>query len=160
MAAIRGEENKSCAVSAFLLLITLFLLSANGQKAQSARSADDYFNQGLFQYHRGNLNGASADFSRAIAINPQLALAYYYRGTIRAIRGNWDAAIADYSKEVSARIRIANIVPGVTVSGLTAAAAIGGNSFAHLSTPLINREVTENGQSLRIAGSRKIATIF
>ena len=100
MAAMRGGENKFYAVSAFLLLITLFVLSADGRQAQSARSADDYFNQGLFQYHRGNLNGASADFSRAIAINPQLALAYYYRGTIRAIRGNWDAAIADYSKEI------------------------------------------------------------
>ena len=52
---------------------------------------------------------------------------------------------------VSARIRITPIVLGVTVSGLATTAASGGNSFADLSTPLINREVTENVRSLRIA---------
>ena len=45
--------------------------------------ATQYFNQGVEKYEAGNYQGAIADWSKAIEINPQDAYAYYNRGNAK-----------------------------------------------------------------------------
>ena len=44
----------------------------------------------------GNLDGAIADYTQALALKPNTAVSYYNRGLARQAQGNLDAAIVDY----------------------------------------------------------------
>ncbi len=46
----------------------------------------------------GDAEGAIADFTQAMALDPKCVAAYYDRGQARAARGEWDAATADFSQ--------------------------------------------------------------
>ena len=49
-------------------------------RAAYAQSAVDWFNSGLKKAKSGDLQGAIADWSKAIEMYPQYAYAYYNRG--------------------------------------------------------------------------------
>jgi tetratricopeptide (TPR) repeat protein len=65
----------------------------------SGRQEDDHYNHGLTRmWCQGDLDGAIADFTKALEHNPRDASAYMNRGTARSARGDQDGAIADTTK--------------------------------------------------------------
>ena len=67
--------------------------------------ADDiaaaYTNRGLALAKKGNVDAAIADYTKAIAIDPNLAWAYYSRGEAYIQKGDVDRGIADYGKAIA-----------------------------------------------------------
>lgn len=65
--------------------------------ARSPLGSDPYFTRGYAKELKGDLDGAVADYTHAIANNPaRAAMAYGARGNIRRARGDLTGAIADY----------------------------------------------------------------
>ena len=60
-------------------------------------SAQEYFERGVAR-HATDPDGAIADFSEAIRLNPEAPVSFYNRGTVRKSRGDLDGAISDYSQ--------------------------------------------------------------
>jgi tetratricopeptide (TPR) repeat protein len=59
-----------------------------------------YYYRGRAWYGKGDLDKAIADFTKAIAINPEDFNAYYNRGLALANKGAFDKAIADFTKAI------------------------------------------------------------
>ena len=59
---------------------------------------ETYFNRGNHYYKEEKWDLAVADYTRAIAINPNLAEAYYNRGFIYNKLQKWDLAVADFTQ--------------------------------------------------------------
>ncbi len=77
------------------LLAMLLCLGIAAQAAaqESAHvSAADYINSGVAKFNKGDMDGAIADYNRAIAIDPGLADAYVNRGAALGAQGDLDAA--------------------------------------------------------------------
>ena len=74
--------------------------------------ARQYFNQGVEKYEAGNSQGAIADFTKAIEINPQDAGAYSNRGSAKDDLGDYQGAIVDYDKalEINPQMRLPIII--------------------------------------------------
>ncbi|MBD6618927.1 tetratricopeptide repeat protein [Komarekiella sp. 'clone 1'] len=64
----------------------------------TAPKADDFFIQAEDKYDKGDYQGAIADYTRAININPNLAQAYYRLGLSRSKSGNNQKAVEDLQK--------------------------------------------------------------
>src|SRR5258705_124712 len=62
--------------------------------------ANEYINRGNARYGKGDLDGALADYDKAIELNPKDALAYYNRGNVKDKTGDVDGALADYGKAI------------------------------------------------------------
>ena len=85
-----------------LSLIFLLLLSAWGIHAQDPVSADEFSQRGITRFEKNDLEGAIADFTKAIELNSrQLEFCFYFRGIARYRRGRLDEAIADLSKALT-----------------------------------------------------------
>ena len=69
-------------------------------KNEEILSAEDYINRGISKYNLGNYNAAIADYTSAIRIDPDDAIAYYNRGLAKYYLGNYNAAIADYTSAI------------------------------------------------------------
>jgi lipoprotein NlpI len=57
-----------------------------------------YCNRGLARQAKGDLDGAIADYTQALAVDPKIAIAYYNRGLIKVQKNDLDGAIADSSQ--------------------------------------------------------------
>ena len=57
-----------------------------------------YNNQGLAKQNLGDYEGAIADYTKALEIDPDFADAYYNRGNAKKKLGDYKGAIADYNK--------------------------------------------------------------
>jgi lipoprotein NlpI len=86
------------ALSAAVVLLLAGLAVAPSVLAQS--TASDLVNSGIAKGRKGDLDGASADFSRAIELDPKYAMAYNNRGIAKEKKGDLDGAIADYSRAI------------------------------------------------------------
>jgi Tfp pilus assembly protein PilF len=85
-----------------LLLIFVLLLSASGTHAQDPVSADEFSQRGITRFEKNDLEGAIADFTKAIELNgQQLEFCFYFRGIALYRRGRRDEAIADLSKAIT-----------------------------------------------------------
>ena len=73
---------------------------AKGNQPEPAKDATAHFSQGFALEKRGDLKGALAEYSQAIAINPKYADAYFGRGNVRYNLGNKQAALADYNQAI------------------------------------------------------------
>ncbi len=69
-------------------------------QAAHAQSADEFFNRGNAKDESGDYQGAIADFTRAIEIDPQDAAAYYNRGNAKDELGDYQGAISDYNRVI------------------------------------------------------------
>jgi tetratricopeptide (TPR) repeat protein len=65
---------------------------------QAALTAEEYFNRGNERYDAGDYAGADADYSEAIRLKPDDALAYNNRGIARQAQGDLGGALADYEQ--------------------------------------------------------------
>ncbi|ABM78777.1 tetratricopeptide repeat protein [Prochlorococcus marinus] len=65
-----------------------------------AQSAAVFFNRGYAKDELKDYQGAIADYTKAIAINPQYADAYNNRGIAKRKSGDYQGAIADYNKAI------------------------------------------------------------
>ncbi len=75
-------------------------LLATGAAAASplvAPVVDTYLERGNNKVKNNDWNGALADFTQILAIDPQSSAAYNDRGTARQFKGDLDGAIKDYS---------------------------------------------------------------
>jgi tetratricopeptide (TPR) repeat protein len=66
----------------------------------SERNAKYYYQSGNVKYDRGDYQGAIADYTRAIELNPNFDKAYFNRALAKHDLGDYSAAIADYSKSL------------------------------------------------------------
>jgi len=87
----------------FILLAASMSIAASDALAQT--TARDYCNRGVARQKKGDLDGALADYSRAIELNAQDATAYNDRGLAKVAKGDLDGALADYDRalEISPR---------------------------------------------------------
>ena len=78
-----------------LLLAASLIAIANDATGQTAK---EYCNQGVAKQKKGDLDGALADYTRAIELNPFDAILYNNRGVAKTAKGNLDSAIADFDR--------------------------------------------------------------
>jgi tetratricopeptide (TPR) repeat protein len=76
-----------------------------GQAASSASPAPDesdadLVNRGIEKAKNGDLNGALADFDRAIKLNPKDDAPYYNRAQAKRLKNDTAGAIADYTRAI------------------------------------------------------------
>ena len=79
--------------------------AAAGHTASSASPATeesdgDLVNRGIEKGKKGDLDGAIADFDRAITLNPKDEAPYYNRAQARRLKKDAAGAIADYTKAI------------------------------------------------------------
>jgi tetratricopeptide (TPR) repeat protein len=69
------------------------------------RDADDYMSRGLDRHLRGDLEGAIADYGRALELygddEDSQAVAYLTRGNARQDQGDLEGAINDYNQAIA-----------------------------------------------------------
>ena len=86
----------------YLLIFFLLLISALSAQAQEPVSADEFSQRGISRFEKHDLEGAIADFTKAIELNgQQLEFCFYFRGIALYRRGRLDEAIADLSKAIT-----------------------------------------------------------
>src|SRR5690349_15739335 len=90
------------------LIFPVLLLCPSNSAAQHSRAAKKYLRHGLVRFSKGDLDGAIADYNRALEIDPKSAEAYVDRGKARQVKHDLDGAIADYESAVSLDSRLAN----------------------------------------------------
>ncbi|MDX2161648.1 MAG: tetratricopeptide repeat protein [bacterium] len=65
-------------------------------------TADDYLMRGLDRWHaNGDLDGAAADFSQAVTLNPGFAVAFNQRGKVRRLQGALQDALTDFNRAIA-----------------------------------------------------------
>jgi tetratricopeptide (TPR) repeat protein len=60
-----------------------------------------YLNRGYAEFNKGDMNGAIADYTKAIQLKPNDPGAYYNRGYLEFDKGDWTDAISDYSRAIA-----------------------------------------------------------
>jgi tetratricopeptide (TPR) repeat protein len=65
-----------------------------------AREAEDYYASGLKKHDQGDSDGAIADYTRAIELNPKYVEAYNNRGAEKLKKGDFDGAITDCNRAI------------------------------------------------------------
>ncbi|MDD5194222.1 MAG: tetratricopeptide repeat protein [Candidatus Omnitrophica bacterium] len=70
------------------------------EKKDSSLLEEIALNNGLAFLNKGRYDEASAEFTKAIEINPHFTEAYYNRGLVHAHKGDFDQAIVDYTKAI------------------------------------------------------------
>ena len=59
-----------------------------------------YFNRALAEQKKGDLDGALADYSKTIELDPDFYNYYICRGSVKDQKGDWEGAIADFNKAI------------------------------------------------------------
>ena len=70
------------------------------QSPGSAKTIEDFFNRAIAKKAAGDLDGAIADYDRAIQLDPKEAAIYNNRGLAKQAKGDLDAAIVDFNRAI------------------------------------------------------------
>src|SRR5689334_1305218 len=95
------KKNNSVAMirSPFGKLMAVGFLSVIFVCASSAQTTwRDFFDRGQDRHRQQDLDGAIADYSKAIELDGSVATIYYYRALARKDKKDIDGAIEDYTK--------------------------------------------------------------
>src|SRR5258705_11188169 len=65
-----------------------------------AETAADYNNRGIAKVGKGDFDGAIADYSRALELDPKFAAAYPTRGISNQSRSHLGEALTDYNQSL------------------------------------------------------------
>ena len=85
-----------------IVLVSLFLLTTSDAQAQNLTSGDDYSQRGMARFEKNDLDGAIADFTKAIEMNGKSQeFCYYFRGVAHYRKGNPNQAIVDFGKAIA-----------------------------------------------------------
>lgn len=93
------KSSKSTKIALALLLIFLCVFVANAAW-QNPKTAEEFNNRGLDRQSNGDLDGAIADYTRALEFEPNDPAIYYGRGVARRKKNDLEGALADYSKTI------------------------------------------------------------
>ncbi len=74
-----------------------------GNSGRESQNAQFYLQRGMDRAARRDYNGALADYTEAIHLEPTLADAYNNRGNVWSLRGDHDRAITDYTEAIRFR---------------------------------------------------------
>src|ERR1700719_1626676 len=98
----RYFNTRSEAIMKQFILLGLIALASSG-----SQDAIVYYGRGLAKSTKGDQDGAIADFSQAIELNPKLAEAYLIRGGAKQTKGDLEGAIADENQAIELNTTIA-----------------------------------------------------
>jgi tetratricopeptide (TPR) repeat protein len=85
--------------SLYLIILCLCLhIAGRVALAQANDPAVAYVQKGKALLSKGDVEGAIANYNKAIELNPKLAIAYLQRGYARREQGSLEKAIEDYEK--------------------------------------------------------------
>lgn len=91
---MNSSINKVLAFKISLLILSIF------KGDLFAQSAETFLQTGQNKMRSKDINGALADFTTAINMNPKYELAYVNRGLCRMAQGKWELAIPDCKKAI------------------------------------------------------------
>ena len=83
----------------FLLFLMMGLLPMLAASSGSD-SAFDFATRGYEKHVKGDLDGAIADYTKAIQLNPNYAEAYAARSVAEKVKGDSNGANADHAKAI------------------------------------------------------------
>jgi tetratricopeptide (TPR) repeat protein len=84
------------ALIAALLVAASLVFPINGV----AQTATEFNDRGVAKWRKGDLDGAIADYNRAVELDPKYAAAYYNRGVAKWQKGDLDGAFGDCNRAV------------------------------------------------------------
>ena len=87
------HKGKFMVLAACVILTTILLVGC-------VSPVQEYFNKGIAYYDQGEFDEAIEEFTEAIELDPEYAIAYYNRGWAYDEKGEYDEAIADYNKAI------------------------------------------------------------
>ena len=93
-------SHKTIAIAAALPVLSVLALGSPFSTASANPLAKNLFNSGVDKYDQGDYQGAMADYTKAIEINPEYAPVYYFRGIAMDDLQDYQGAIADFSKAI------------------------------------------------------------
>src|SRR5262249_6411107 len=82
------------------LLSPLLIVESWRTQGGAETEARNYYDSALAKHMGGDLEGAIADYNRAVELNPKLARAYRDRGNVKRMKGDLDGAVADCTKAI------------------------------------------------------------
>jgi tetratricopeptide (TPR) repeat protein len=86
---------------ALLLLGIVLYLSSRDIGPFHDQTVETYTNRGIAYFDKGDYDAAIKEYTQAITLNPEYAVAYYNRGIAYADKGDDDAAIKDYTQAIT-----------------------------------------------------------
>lgn len=110
-------ENRAKCLLSLLLVLVFIHWASHAAKAswQTPKSAEEYNNRGLERQSSGDLDGAIADYTKALSLKTKpavLATAYNNRAVALFEKGDLDGAIADYTRALQFEANDASIFYG------------------------------------------------
>src|ERR1700683_3793659 len=81
-------------------LVVMLLFTVQWSYAQQSPDPRAYITSGFGKQSGGDLDGAIADFTKAIELKPDDEETYLSRGFAKRAKGDLDGAIADFTKDI------------------------------------------------------------
>lgn len=85
---------------AFVVVIGILYITIISESNKEIREAESYYVRGLVHYQIGNYEQAIVNYTKAINLKPDYAIAYFARGLVYRKMGEKEKAIIDFRKVI------------------------------------------------------------